>query len=178
MSNLKGMEGFEPSTARLHSGCANNQAAPHPFNNSSLACTFGQRESPPLTSENDCIDVDTIKQLAEAIIELGEPDPTTLTHHFASGSYVRELFIPQGTLLVGKVHRYETINILLSGSITITHEDGSTEFMKAPKVYTAPAGSRKAGFAHTDTVWLNVFAAESEDLEAIERKYTMPEVLR
>ena len=117
-----------------------------------------------------------IAQLARGMIEANEPDPTTLTHHFASGSYVRELFIPAGTAVVGKIHRHETINILLSGAITIAKEDGSTEFMKAPKVFTSPAGCRKAVFTHVDSIFLNVHTAEGDDLEAIERKYIIPEV--
>ena len=118
-----------------------------------------------------------IAQLANEMNEANEPDPTTLTHHFASGSYVRECFIPQGTAIVGKVHKCETINILLSGAITIVMDDGSTKFMKAPKIFTSPAGSRKAGFAHVDTVWLNVHTSENDDLEAIERKYITQEVI-
>lgn len=120
---------------------------------------------------------DLIAALANEMIEANEPDPTTLTHHFASGSYVRELFIPQGTAIVGKIHKHETINILLSGALTIYTMDGESKFMKAPKIFTTPAGCRKAGFAHVDSVWLNVHTSEGDDLEAIEQKYITQEVV-
>ena len=121
---------------------------------------------------------DLIALLAKEMIAANEPDPTTLTHHFASGSYVRELFIPQGTAIVGKIHKHETINILLSGALTIYTTDGESQFMKAPKIFTTPAGCRKAGFAHVDSVWLNVHTSEGDDLEAIEKKYITQEVVK
>ena len=120
---------------------------------------------------------DLIAQLANEMIKANEPDPTKLTHHFASGSYVRELFIPQGTAAVGKIHKHETINILLSGALTIYTTGGESQFMKAPKIFTTPAGCRKAVFAHVDTVFLNVHTSEGDDLEAIEKKYITQEVI-
>ena len=30
-----------------------------------------------------------------------------VTHHFSKDLYARELFIPAGTLLVGKIHKHE-----------------------------------------------------------------------
>lgn len=118
-----------------------------------------------------------IAELANEMIKANEPDPTTVTHHFASGSYVRELFIPQGTAVVGKIHKTETINILLSGALTIYTTDGESKFMKAPQIFTTPAGCRKAVFAHVDTRFLNVHTSEGDDLEAIEKKYITQEVV-
>ena len=120
---------------------------------------------------------DLIAALANEMIKANEPDPTTVSHHFASGSYVRELFIPQGTAVVGKIHKFETINILLSGALTIYTTGGESQFMKAPKIFTTPAGCRKAGFAHVDSVWLNVHTSEGGDLESIEKKYITQEVI-
>ena len=113
----------------------------------------------------------SVEALKTAMLDMGGEDPTTTSHHFASGSYVRECHIPAGTVVVGKIHRFETLNILLSGEITIVVDGEESKKMIAPCVFVAPAGSQKAGYAHTDTVWLNVHTSEGDDLEAIERKY-------
>lgn len=118
-----------------------------------------------------------VDKLLNQMIEVGEDDPTTITHHFASGSYVRECFIPQGAAVIGKIHKQETINILLSGEITIVTDGGEPIFMTAPKIFTTPAGCRKAVYTHTDATFLNVHTSEGDDLEAIERKYIMPEIV-
>ena len=45
-------------------------------------------------------------------------------HHFAEGTYTRELHIPAGTTLVGKIHLHSTINILAKGRIAVVTDDG------------------------------------------------------
>ena len=45
----------------------------------------------------------------ESMIEL----PTK--HYFAHGTYTRELFLPKGTVLTGKIHRHSCINIIAKG---------------------------------------------------------------
>lgn len=97
----------------------------------------------------------------------------TLTHHFAKGVYVRELFIPKGTVLVGKKHKHDCINIMLSGDITVYGEEGEKRFDR-PFVTVVPAGTQKAGVAHDDTIWLNVHPANTEDLKEIEKDVIEP----
>ena len=96
-----------------------------------------------------------------------------LTHHFAKGVYVRELLIPKGTVLVGKRHKHECINIMLSGDITIYDEGGEQRFNK-PFITVAPAGTQKAGVANEDTIWLNIHGTESTDLDVIEKEVIEP----
>lgn len=93
-------------------------------------------------------------------------------HHFAHGTYVRELRIPKGCVLVGKIHRYDTINILLKGKIRVATDAGE-KMLEAPLVFTAPAGVKRAGYALEDTVWLNIHPAVTTDLNQIERDVTV-----
>jgi hypothetical protein len=52
-------------------------------------------------------------------------DPTTeqtelpLKHSFAPGVYAREMEIPAGTLLIGKIHKHRHHNFLMKGSIIV-----------------------------------------------------------
>ena len=94
-------------------------------------------------------------------------------HYFAPGVYVRELMIPAGTILTGKIHRHETMNILISGTITVTTDDGM-QTLTGPLIFNSKPGTKKAAYAETDTLWLNVHPTELTDLEEIEEEFIAP----
>lgn len=116
-----------------------------------------------------------IMQLERAISELpNQLDLNDLTkHHFAPGIYVRELFIPAGTVLTGKIHRHEIMNILVSGTIRVTTDDGVKE-LTGMKIYNSQPGTKKAAVAVTDTIWLNVHPTKETDLVKIEEEFIAP----
>lgn len=91
------------------------------------------------------------------------------THHFASGLYARELFIPAGTVLTGKVHKTEHLNICSKGRITVWTEDGM-KTVEAPFTMVSRPGTKRVGFAHEDTIWITVHANvnEERDIQKLE----------
>ena len=91
----------------------------------------------------------------------------TPVHYFAKGLYAREIFIPKGTLLTGKIHRTEHLNIISKGDISVVTEEG-TKRITAPFTMIAKPGTKRVGYAHEDTVWTTVHATEETDLEKIE----------
>lgn len=96
-------------------------------------------------------------------------------HHFADGVYCRVMHAKAGTVMVGRVHRTSTINILAAGTIRATSEDGTVRELTAPHVFVSPPGCRKVGLALTDVTWINVHATRLTDLAAIEAKFIVPE---
>lgn len=90
-----------------------------------------------------------------------------LIHHFSKGLYARELHIPAGTLLVGKIHKHQSLNILSAGEISLFTEDGPKR-VKAPYTVVSAPGIKRVGFAHEDCVWITVHATEERDLDKIE----------
>lgn len=117
-----------------------------------------------------------LKALERAIVDNCEPAELKETHHFADGIYGRELFIPAGTVLTGKIHLHSTLNLLIQGDITVTTPDGMKR-IQAPAVFVSAPGTKKAGYAHTDTIWVNVHPTKLTDLDAIEAKFIVPEKL-
>lgn len=115
-----------------------------------------------------------IRELERAIAQLPQAEFKE-THHFAEGIYGRELFIPAGTVLTGKIHRHSTLNILLQGRIKVTNADGAVRELSAPAVFVSPPGCKKVGLALEDTIWLNVHPTRLKDLAAIESKFIVPE---
>lgn len=88
-------------------------------------------------------------------------------HHFAPGVYARMLYIPKGTLLTGKIHKTEHLNILAKGRIQISNMGESRELV-APYVFTSPAGTKRAGYAKEDAVWITIHPTEETDIKALE----------
>lgn len=97
----------------------------------------------------------------------------TLINHFAKGVYARELHIPKGTVLVGKIHRYECINIMLTGDITVYSDDGEKR-ISDPFIAVSPPGTQRAGIAHEDTVWICIHGTSSKNLDIIEKEFIAP----
>ena len=89
----------------------------------------------------------------EAKVEMGDDN---LVHSFTDNMYVREIFIPAGTMLTGKIHRHEHPNFLMQGKVSIITEDGGAEIMEAPQSMLSPAGCKRALFTHTPTWWITV----------------------
>ena len=91
-------------------------------------------------------------------------------HHFAHGTYTRELIIPAGTVLTGKIHRHSCINILAKGKMRVATSEGMIDVC-APHTFVSGPGEKKAGVALEDSIWINVHPwTGSEDIEAIERE--------
>jgi hypothetical protein len=104
----------------------------------------------------------------------GDSENCPLTHKFAPGVYVREIFIPAGMLVVGKIHKHDHPNFLMSGEVLVVTEDGGREHLKAPLSMISKAGTKRIVFALQDTVWITVHATNEQDLEKIEEDVIAP----
>jgi len=78
------------------------------------------------------------------MIANGEVDSTlddcTLTHHFSPvdekygcGTYAREMFIPKGTVIIGKIHKHQHLNFIMKGK-AIVWVDGVENILEAPYI--------------------------------------------
>jgi hypothetical protein len=90
-----------------------------------------------------------------------------VTESLQSGLYTRTLFIPKGCELIGKIHRKPCVNIVAKGDISIMTETG---FLRVQAGYsiTSPAGIQKIGYAHEDTIFINVFRTDVTDISEVE----------
>src|SRR6185369_5049805 len=76
-------------------------------------------------------------------------------HHFSYGVYAREIHIPAGTLLTGEIHKYENLNFLLKGDISVMTETGVVR-VQAPFTIVSPPGTKRIALAHTDCIWTTI----------------------
>lgn len=117
--------------------------------------------------------LETIQRFEHQLRALPQIDIET-THHFAEGLYGREIFIPAGTVLTGKVHRGEHLNFLMKGDITVWTDEGMKR-LKAPAIIKSRPGTKRVGYAHEDTIWVTVHASRETDLEKLEAELIVPE---
>jgi len=109
-----------------------------------------------------------IQSLAQALEQAeGYFTELPLEHQFANGMYIRRLFIPKGSLIVGKIHRHECVNIVEKGDISVLTETGHRR-IKAGFTIVSPPGIQKVGYAHEDTVFTNIFRTDETDIIKIE----------
>lgn len=112
-------------------------------------------------------------KLQESITSLPDVE-MPLQHTFAPGVYVRTIFIPAGCVLVGKIHKHEHANILSQGHVEVLTENGGREELRGPLVMVSKPGTKRAVYAHTDTVWTTIHPTDKTDLAEIEEETISP----
>lgn len=111
----------------------------------------------------------SLYELQAAAAASGLPEvECPLQHSFIDGVYVRTIFIPAGTVLVGKIHKHSHANILSKGEVVVVTEDGGREHLVGPITMTSPAGCKRAVHAITDTTWTTIHRTDETDLAKIE----------
>lgn len=109
---------------------------------------------------------DAIMGLERLMMDQSQVD-LQVVHHFAPGVYARELRIPKGVLLTGKIHKTEHLNIVSQGKIVVVSQFGR-EIIKAPHTMISKPGVKRVGYALEDTVWTTIHVTEKTDPELIE----------
>lgn len=104
-----------------------------------------------------------------AIRQLPSIDPVTV-NHFSHGVYGREMRVPAGSVISGHIHKFENLNVLLEGEMSVLTEDGIKR-VQAGFVVVSPPGTKRIAYAHTDCRWLTIHGTEDRDLDKIEQKF-------
>jgi hypothetical protein len=90
-------------------------------------------------------------------------------HYFAPGIYMREMTMPEKSAVVGKIHKTKHLCILAKGSVSVANEDGVNRYT-APSVIPSMPGTKRALYAHEESVWINVHhnPTNENDIEKID----------
>lgn len=96
-------------------------------------------------------------------------DELPVNHYVHGGMYYREMSIPQGVVLTGKIHLVDHIFILLKGELSIMTDDGIKRII-APCQFPVRAGIKKIGYAHSDVECTTIHATKKKNLDKIEKE--------
>jgi hypothetical protein len=102
----------------------------------------------------------------------GDSDMCPVTHKFADGMYIREIFIPKGVILTGKIHKHSHGNFLMEGEVIVFTEGGGEEHLIAPMSIVSLPGTKRVVKTLQDTVWVTVHAnpTNTQDLVELEKE--------
>ena len=110
-------------------------------------------------------------QTLKDMISLGEMREVEcpVVHRFSDGIYLREIFMPKGTRIIGKIHATEHFNVVLTGKCTVITAEGREE-ITAPHTFTSKAGVQKVVIIHEDCTWQTLHVTDKTDLKEIEKQ--------
>ena len=116
----------------------------------------------------------TIREFRQKILDLQtelakEPQiELPLLHDFSKGVYLRQIMMPKGSLVLGKTHKTEHLNIVMSGSASVLI-DGEVKFIKAPYVFNSGKGIKKILYIHEEMIWATVHVTEETNMDKLEK---------
>jgi hypothetical protein len=130
-------------------------------------------------------DVLTIEEGLKQRVASGElaPDDSPLKHYFSPidekygcCAYAREILLRKGSLVIGKIHRHQHLNIISKGRVTVFTEFGKKD-LEGPCTFVSEVGLKRAVYAHEDTIWttihLTAYTGE-ENLDKVEDEVIAP----
>lgn len=96
-----------------------------------------------------------MKRMPDAQIGL-HGEVCSIRHIFADGVYAREMTMPKGAVVVGKIHRYEHICVVSKGRVSVRSEADGTQEIQAPYTFVSKAGAKRVLLAHEETIWTTI----------------------
>lgn len=123
-----------------------------------------------LLSMTGPVPLKNILALENELRKLPQIEPQ-ITSHFSEGVYAREMFMPKGATVTGKIHKRRNMNILVKGEVSVTTDIGVVR-VRAPFIVVSPPGVKRAAYAHEDSIWVTIHGTHETDLAALESEFT------
>ena len=99
--------------------------------------------------END----DRLDELEVAMLENCEPVHCLTTHRFTDGMYIREIFMPAGSLITSKIHKTEHPYIVSYGKVAVSIDSEDWNEITAPYTGITKPGTRRVLYIIEDCIW-------------------------
>jgi len=97
-------------------------------------------------------------------------------HYFSGGMYCRKLFMPAGTLVVGKVHKKAHFFMCAKGQMIAWSEKGMVTLNEGD-VIASKANTKRVILAVTDAICVNFHKTNKINLDKIEKELIEPDEL-
>jgi len=114
-----------------------------------------------------------VERLQSEMATMPQAELTT-EHSFSPGMYMRKVFRPAGTLIVGKVHKEPHFFLCAKGEIIAWTESGMKRLQAGDVVESKP-GTKRVTLAVTDAIGITIHRTEKTDLDEIEAELIEPD---
>lgn len=118
---------------------------------------FAQKESTGL-----------VNNLQTELLKFQQFEPPT-EHIFHGGMYCRQVWRPAGCVIVGKVHKKEHFYMVVSGTVTVTTDNG-VQTITGPFLLCSKPGTKRAVYAETDALCMTFHRVDSDNVEDVEKE--------
>jgi hypothetical protein len=118
---------------------------------------------------------DEIMDKIEAAMQVADnPIECSVIHRFTDKMYIREIFMPQGTLLTSRTHRFESPFVISQGTVAVNIDGQGWVIYKAPYTGITKAGTRRLLYIIEDCIWTTFHVNEDNEREikTLENRYT------
>jgi len=119
------------------------------------------------------LDIPYIEGITKEFLEHPQVE-CPVTHNFAPDIYIREIYMPAGTVVIGHKHLTEHFNVILQGKCRVMIGD-VVEELTAPCTFVSGAGSQKIVNVLEDCIWQTVHSNpdNATDIETLESRYVI-----
>ena len=127
--------------------------------------------------ENDNI----IDELEATIIQNLDVIDAPLVHKFTDGMYIREIFMPAGSLWTSKIHKTEHPYIVSYGKVAVSVDAQEWDEITAPYTGITVPGTRRVLYIIEDCIWttfhrIDGMKSEYNDLNDEEKEGIVKEI--
>jgi hypothetical protein len=95
-----------------------------------------------------------------------------LRHQLVDGVYMRTIFLPATTLVIGAIHKFEHFNFISKGHVTCLTEQKGMQELRGYWQGVEPAGTKRAIYCHEDTFWTTIHPTAETDFDIIRAQVT------
>lgn len=111
-------------------------------------------------------EMEEIKALADRALDLPQVE-CPLRHSFSPGVYMREMFAPAGTFIIGNEHLTEHFNVILAGRLRLKM-NGKVKELSAPYSFISKAGTMKMAYVIEDLHFMTIHPTDETDVDKLE----------
>ena len=126
-------------------------------------------EAPEVLSQKEAASLLLDKIEAQVIAKLDRVS-LPLTHRFTPGLYVREIFMPKGTLVTSKIHKTRHPYVISMGVVSVWTEADGVKNLAAPHTGITEPGTRRLIYVHEDCIWTTFHPTNETDIDKIEEQ--------
>jgi hypothetical protein len=113
----------------------------------------------------------TLDELESVMLENFPIINCPLVHRFTEGLYVREIFMPAGSLITSKIHKTQHQFFILKGAVSVWTNEGEEVYLEAPYIGTTEPGTRRLLYIWEDCIWATSHPnPDNETVEQIEER--------
>ena len=107
---------------------------------------------------------DQVMSLQESMLEMPQAPGMETEHFFAGGMYCRKISIPEGTVVVSKVHKTEHLFIGCVGELHVAGQ-GENYVIRPGDVVPSAVGTKRVVYAMTDVVVMTVHKTDRTSVD-------------